>query len=460
VRRATALSALVLLNGCGILISADDLLKVDCAEHCTTPDGGGGGAGPAADARANESSADRSSGEKEASSDTGVADGAWEGADGRRQILQHVIFVTSRAYSGNFVLEANLLAKAQVSGWEGGPFTATEGTAAADALCQYHARTAGLSGKFIGVLSAASAQDSFSRITDADGPWALPNGTPVVDHVSELTVGQLHQSIDVDERGAPTTSDWTWAGGWPDWNCNVWASSAATDGGTLWGSNGQTRTIGPFFFDRAYDDCTAPFPIYCLQVGPGGAANTYPSVPANGKLAFVTGTRPANFALTYAMGLGRTADAPALAHEAADAICSAEAASAGVGGTFRAWISTTAMGAGAYFMSHQMVGPWFRSDGFMLASNLVELTSADGIRAQIALRANGTFATDLTLIVMSGDDGTGQIGSDNCQDFTSRLATDKTTRGRIAYKGPHWASWGTDNLVTCDQLMPIYCFQE
>jgi hypothetical protein len=380
--------------------------------------------------------------------------------DGRGQILRHVIFVSSRAYTGNMVAEANALANAGAPGWEWGSFGSGQGIPAADALCRYHARGAGLSGDFIAVLSAMDSQDSFARVADSDGPWALPNGTPVADHVSELSLGQLRHPVDLDERGVRTTSDWTWAGGWPDWNCSLWASASATDGGVLQGSNGVTDSIGYYFFDGSWDDCRAKFPIFCLQVGTGGGANVYPQLPANGKMAFVTAPRVANFALTYAMGLGMPSQAPLLAHEAADALCGAEAAAAGKRGVFRAWISTGAMGAGVYFTSHQMDGPWFRSDGLEIASNLAELTSADGIRVQIALRASGEFAADLMQVVMSGDDGTGQLGVANCRDFTSRLATDKTTRGRTAYRGARWASYGSTTTSTCDQLMPIYCFEE
>jgi hypothetical protein len=192
--------------------------------------------------------------------------------------------------------------------------------------------------------------------------------------------------------------------------------------------------------------------LYCVGVGPGAGPNRYPALPQGAKIAFVTPPRAPNFASSF------TADAGSYgaAHAAADAICAAQAAGAGMPGTFRAFVATSAASAVDYFAAYGMDGPWYRSDGLAIAANRAALVGSSPIGAQIALLPGGQFAQDLTEVVMTGVGAGGVLGSANCQDFTSANSSDLTVDGRLSRRD----NWANDWMVTCNTAMGLYCFEQ
>jgi hypothetical protein len=146
---------------------------------------------------------------------------------------------------------------------------------------------------------------------------------------------------------------------------------------------------------------------------------------------------------------------------AADAVCAAQAAGAGVPGTFRAFVSTTAASAVQYFAAYGMDGPWYRSDGLAIAANRAALlgstlVGSSPIGAQIALLPSGQFAADLTESVMTGVGAGGVRGTANCQDFTSASSSVQTVGGRVSRRD----TWAIDSTITCDTAMALYCFEQ
>jgi hypothetical protein len=197
--------------------------------------------------------------------------------------------------------------------------------------------------------------------------------------------------------------------------------------------------------------------MYCVGVGPGGGPNRYPALPQGAKIAFVTPPYAPNFASSFTGDAG----SHGAAHAAADALCAAQAAGAGVPGTFRAFVSTTAASAVQYFAAYGMDGPWYRSDGLAIAANSAALfgstlVGSSPIGAQIALLPSGQFAADLTEAVMTGVGAGGVRGTTNCQDFTSANSSVQTVGGRVARRD----SWAIDSTVTCDTAMALYCFEQ
>lgn len=232
------------------------------------------------------------------------------------------------------------------------------GLTGADALCNARASDAGLQGTYVAWLSTSTV-DAYTRLGTARG-WVRPDGAPFVDQVADLTAGRILYPPWIDELGvvhAPpdfVTSDavvtgtarngrgggLNWCG---DYTQVATAASACGEvaGGTeLWTDSGE-GSLSP----RC--SCDIPTRLYCF-----GIDKTEPvTVP------IVTGLRA--FVSSAWMPGGGLSDA--------DAKCQADAAGAGVGGTFRALLSTTTSSAASRFAA---IGEgWRRMDGLELAES-------------------------------------------------------------------------------------------
>jgi hypothetical protein len=403
--------------------------------------GSDGGGGPG------DSSSDGGGGPGDASSDGGGGPG-----DAGSDAPPHTIFITSKGYAGNLVKEADTLIEAGAfPGPDGGTFGPGDGLGAGDALCQYAATRAGLSGVFWALLNVTSGADVFARLKDTDGPWALTDGTPVANRVSELQIGQLHHDVDLDEFALGGCGNGFGPAVSP--NCDNWSAASTPEGGVLWVPLAECRSISTNWLSTGtLGECANGWRLYCLQVGPGAGPNRYPAIPAGGKLAFVTSPLAANFAAFFVGDAG----AGGAAHAAADAVCATQAAGAGVPGTFRAWIATSSASAIAYFAAYSMDGPWYRPDGLALAANRAALVDPSGIGVELALLANGAFAADLKEPAMTGVGDGGALGAANCQDFTSVASSVQTVNGRLSQTD----NWAIDSTANCNRQMALYCFEQ
>lgn len=376
----------------------------------------------------------------------------------------HRVFVTSRAYTGDLVSAANgLLADAGIPAPDGGTFGPTQGRQAADAICQWHASSAGLPGTFKAVIYSGGTSP-FTSMTDADGPWALVDGTPVAEKVSDLKNGYLHASVDLTETGVSTpfgygAAAYVWQG-WSTggYDCEQWTSGVAApaDAAALQASVtvGQYRSILPWQGGAAAQ-CNDHEPLHCIEVGSGGGPNAYP-VPASGsKLVFVTGPVTGDFVAPDGGVIDAGADAGSDAvHARADQICAAAATAAGRSGTFHAYITSSTTTGQAYFTAHSMNGPWVRPDGFPVAANLAALTGSGPLSSQIALNADGTFATGF-LVAFTGTNATGALVN-NCADYSTKASASLTNEMYVIWKDLS-AMWGQ---TYCNQIGKLACFEQ
>ncbi|PCC68153.1 Myxococcus cysteine-rich repeat-containing protein [Nannocystis exedens] len=115
----------------------------------------------------------------EACDDGNQADGDGCESDCSVTPAQKIIFVTSQMYTGNL-----------------------GGLAGADARCQQLAEAAELPGTYLAWLSDVNASPA-SRMTKADVPYVLSNGTKVADNWADLTDDSLDAPINVTELGGP-----------------------------------------------------------------------------------------------------------------------------------------------------------------------------------------------------------------------------------------------------------------
>ncbi|RPH97531.1 MAG: hypothetical protein EHM68_07920 [Lysobacterales bacterium] len=187
-------------------------------------------------------------------------------------LVPKTIFVTSDQYSGDLVTEAAALG-----------FLGSNGLAAADFICQYHAGAAGLSGTYVAVLSS-SMVNANARLTASLGPYRLTNGTPVSENFAALfsaTFGSefstpptpaisLISGIDHDEYG------WDVDSPAPDHTRLVWTGSTPLGEVPLFHWSGQSnRSTCSDWTEDSYDgadqpqeECDASLNVeYCGLVG-------------------------------------------------------------------------------------------------------------------------------------------------------------------------------------------------
>ena len=383
----------------------------------------------------------------------GATDGGVDGPDSGGPAAPHIVFVTNDSFTGDLVGAANAL---------GGAFAASDWRQAADTLCQQAAETASLpSGTYWALISGhddATAVDAYDRLSDADGPWALVDGTPVADTVVDLVLGNLRASIDETEYGTSRSFSnfdpaaaiaWTGtAGNVAD--CDGWTATVAPGGAGLPGSVGEYRSIWMYYRAAFTTPCSSTLPLYCAQVGPGAGANVQRAIPSGGKVVFAT----------TAVYTGDFAAAATSVHAAADTICNDEAAGK-LTGTFRAWVSSSVTSARQYFANYSMTGPWYRPDGLEVAASVADLwdnasPSPNGTHAQISLGADGTFTG--SEFVATATVSTGTNAADNCNGFTSASTNSLYTRGSPnAWKDD---IWGSRALESCGSPLALYCFEQ
>ncbi|MEO7109188.1 MAG: hypothetical protein ABI183_02015 [Polyangiaceae bacterium] len=422
---AATTSALVFAYGCG----GDD----------TTGGGDTSDASPGNDATTSDANVADTSTPKDAATTTDASVDAGS---------SHIAFVTATSFNGDLIGAANAADAGTVS-LDGGAFT--DYISATNALCTADAKRAGRTGKFVALVQAG-ADDMFARISDSDGPWALPDGTPVAETAAQFKVGDMHAGIDENAGGTRVTyKQPVWSLGYTGSDCTGWTSSAAS---VIHGNAGQAGIVSQYAFNNLGDLCVTESPLYCVEVGSGGAPNKYPTIPAGGKIAFVAaGPYPGNFALSDAGVLDAAAPPGDQVHGVGDAICNELAAGAGRSGDFHAWVSSSTTGAAAYFTGLSMNGPWYQLDGLEVAASLSVLTTT-GPSTQISLDATGHFPTLSFVKTGTAMNGTLNV---NCNDFASKDSAEFTTSGFSAFK---LTGWTDSNTFPCSSPSALYCFEK
>jgi len=267
---------------------------------------------------------------------------------------------------------------------------------------------------------------------------------------------------DATESFAGTAPVWSGSGYsdiLPPENCHGWSSDLPSlpDGGVNAGSAGDYRSVGAIWRYARLTRCDGRFPITCIEVGAGGGPNHYPPIHSSTKLAFVSQEfYLADFVREATADAGSVDSGLDEVHIVADEKCAAEAALAGLQGTFRAWVASSSSSANAYFQSHGMDGPWSRVDGMPVAQSLEQLGQPDGIAVPLNLTANAIFRTRGYRI------WTGFVAESspaaNCNDFTSRSSDVVGRQGTDSFDDHRWFD---DFTSSCANLgAGLYCFQE
>ncbi len=184
------------------------------------------------------------------------------------------------------------------------------GVAGADQICRDEARQHGLDGNYIALVTGADRPALEPPLEGSRG-WQLIDGTWVADTLDEVATGAWRRPLDMTVAGTRVSSYRVWSGASGE-TCNEWTSAAAAvTGDQRWIPQWRRRSDGGLA-------CSSTFRLDCAELG-HDVALVRPAFTH--KRVFVTAQ---SWTPTSA---GR---------DAADAVCVAEAASAGLSGQFLA----------------------------------------------------------------------------------------------------------------------------
>lgn len=162
----------------------------------------------------------------------------------------------------------------------------------------------------------------------------------------------------------------------------------------------------------------------------------------------------------------------------ADATCQSEATSAGLPGTYRAWMSDS-MDNAIDRLTHSVV-PYVRTDGVQVAADWNALVTS-GVEIDISLYANntrdvigGAGAGQELYAALTGTDGSGYSSGYNCDDWTTESDTAQVTWGVVGFGAAeganisNWTSVGPNNFCIhwdavngwTNASFRHYCFQQ
>lgn len=138
----------------------------------------------------------------------------------------------------------------------------------------------------------------------------------------------------------------------------------------------------------------------------------------------------------------------------ADAICQNRANTANLGGTWRAWLSSSTVSA-AQRLTHS-TGPYQLIDGTPIANDWTELTSGT-LQNKISENELAQTWTSAVTWTSTNPDGTA-IASATCADFTVASSSVTVNYGINDYVNGRW----TKELITttCADHMGFYCIEQ
>lgn len=320
------------------------------------------------------------------------------------------------------------------------------GVAGADAKCSAAAAAAGLDGTYVALLST-STMNAIDRLSGSRG-WARVDGVPFVDTAAALfpapgcdPCSALVLAPQLDEYGhapaatpgyEPTAYAWTGTnarGMFSTLSCADWTSTAGNASGS------EMNTVLDMFNSGALP-CTTPLHLYCFEVGRSVAIGPR---PRQGRIAFVSTPRTA----------------PGLA--GLDARCAADAAAAGLPGTYLAAAATSTTTIPSRFTLDAR--PWVRIDGAVVADGASIFTTTI---SYIHQRADGSYVTLLSEFG-SGTEDTSSAGTSQytCNDWASFASTDTLVLGNGDYLAPGrlW-DYAGGTFATCDVTFGAMCLQQ
>jgi hypothetical protein len=296
----------------------------------------------------------------------------------RAAIITNRAFVTSGQFDGNL-----------------------GGRTGADGLCQTYADSASLGGTFRALL-ATSTETATQSFSGSRG-WVRFDGAPVADLVADLVALKLDFPVLFDETGA--------IDGGKAWTGVTNIAAASTDSCLDWTSPmsgmmskvGATDQIGlNAVSDTGMPLCSSTHSLYCFETGGVTPAPAIVRIPI-GRYLFTTQSQ-----LTLGGGIA-----------AADALCTSEAAAAGLPGEYMAMMATSTQSIRDRLGS--LMGPWRRPDDVVVA--VADLANATQFRAPIHGTPTGALSVHTIWLGASGGNALTTLGTQTCGDWTLTTGT-------------------------------------
>lgn len=319
------------------------------------------------------------------------------------------------------------------------------GLAGADLICAQRAAAAGLPGMYRAWLSTSTV-NAISRLDTARG-FVRIDGKPFANSAADIAANRIFHPMRIDESGVDVSS-----------GISPGASTLTVFTGTLGdgtvasdtcddytSTSGNARrgevSGGPVTWTaRQNSNCSTTRRLYCFQVDHSGA-DLVPA-PTAGKIAFVS---------TKAFSPG-----PAVGIDGADALCAANATSAGLLGTYKALLATTTASAA----SRVTLAPLYvRPDGIPIASGST-IAAGGPLDSGIWQRADGTYVPatgDLTYTGAPSPSAVAPTLTASCDDWTSTTSTSAHI-GADTFADPLW--WALAQNGTCTSTLAVYCLQQ
>lgn len=327
--------------------------------------------------------------------------------------LETKIFATSASFNGNL-----------------------GGLAGADAKCQAAADAAAPLDKYIWkALISDSTTDASSRVT-INYP-VMNTNDEVIATANLFGGGMSSKLVQYNEFGQVRTSPLVWTGSTTagvktTYHCSNWSNSTSGSSGTSGQVTNQTYWLG-----RNQISCNTSYGLYCVSQGlkSGGSASTE-------KKVFVTSN-------SYTTNLGGLSGA--------DAKCQSSASTAGISGTFKAWLSDNTGSPSTRFT--QSTIPYKLLNGTVIANNYSDLV--DGTIANPINRTETNAATTSSW-AFSNTTAFGTL-RDNTWGCSNWSSTDTglygAHLGQTAATNANWANSGTDSCGGAS-VRPLYCFEQ
>lgn len=299
----------------------------------------------------------------------------------------------------------------------------------ADMLCNQLASDAGLPGTYVAWLSSAEF-DAIDRLEGARG-WVRPDGMPFADRAADIVEGRVYFPPVLDElgtevRGRNALTGTVGTGAGAD-DCEDWTDFET--GTTQIGSPGATFPGWTGDRSLACDDGQA-LAVYCFGID---VSVPVEHEPASGRIAFAS-----NMLVDATVGL-----------DGLDAVCTTEAAGAGLEGSFKAFVA--ADDASALSRFDTAGEPWVNMYGVPIASTAIALTVQAHLDAPFNITATGEpvggyYWTGSTLAT--------QAPNGTCGNWTGRSTSARR------FETDHTTDWFAGVTTSCTSTSRVVCFQE
>lgn len=312
----------------------------------------------------------------------------------------------------------------------------------ADHICRTRAAAAGYSGYFMAWLAESTgATAPATRFTQPTTLYQRVDGTTVANNWTDLVDGTLIAGINKDENNV-TRSGFVWSGTTSAgvgrssaYNCDSWNSSSGVD-------NGTTGTIGSITATWADDgitsgaDCDIGRRFYCFQ--------QISDPVGDHKKIFISST-------TYRGNLGGLTGA--------DNTCQSLASSAGLNGTYRAWLSDSSTTTEVVDRFTQATVPYRMVNGVRVANNWTDLVDG-ALKTGIVIDENGNYVSGGLAFTNTTTAGARAHSSYHCTNWTSTSGVEDSYAGVVGMAGNEWTTNGTLILADCSTFNRLICVEQ